>query len=311
MKIAVYPMIVFLLALAEPAFAFDPSNPGASNYVLVFDDEFNSMSTIDTGDTRVPGFNWYLYQPFGARTKHSNPADLSISDGVVTITPTGPSKNGSSIMTIAIPQSEVPPKGYVGRAFGGGKGFYIEARIAFDNSLVKTAKGWPNFWGESVEHIIGHGADQWPGQPSGYAHFIEDDFFEYDIASFAGPNAFGSSRHDWYGLYNVTCKHKRFCGILSSNYAVKMPNKITWTAWHTYGQLYIPASGNSAGSFQMYFDRKPTGNVQTWINAPDGAPPPSGKSSFSIMDKQSLAIILGSGIGQPMKVDYVHVWEHP
>src|ERR1700720_4049275 len=51
--------------------AFDPANPAASGYALVFDDEFNSASTIDVNNTKAPGFKWYPGNFFGGATPAS------------------------------------------------------------------------------------------------------------------------------------------------------------------------------------------------------------------------------------------------
>jgi hypothetical protein len=52
---------------------FNPSNPGASHFnYLIFDDEFNSSSTIDGGATGADGYNWYPQQFFGLQTAPSS-----------------------------------------------------------------------------------------------------------------------------------------------------------------------------------------------------------------------------------------------
>jgi len=63
----------------------------------------------------------------------------------------------------------------------------------------------------ALEHMAYFEGRQWPGQPEGYDHFIEPDFFEYDIWRFAPHNTYGGATHDWYGIYNKTCP-----GIISA-----------------------------------------------------------------------------------------------
>ena len=170
------------------------------------------VSTIDINGTGNPGYNWYVTKPFGFATTPAS--DISVSGGVLTLNGTG--AQNWAISTLA-PANNA--QGYVGQVFAGG--FYVEARIAFDNTLVNTANGWPSFWGESLQHMIdaSHPSlEQWPGQPTGYTHFIEDDFFEYDTAPFAGANSFGGAMHDWYGIYNQTCSG--FCNVSNPNFAV-------------------------------------------------------------------------------------------
>jgi hypothetical protein len=53
------------LSLSGTAWAaFDPNNPGASGYTLVFNENFPNASSIDLSDTRAPGFNWYIHRFF-------------------------------------------------------------------------------------------------------------------------------------------------------------------------------------------------------------------------------------------------------
>jgi hypothetical protein len=55
----------YRLRLHQVGAPFDPNDPAASGYQLVFHDEFNSASTIDLDASGFPGFNWYPQQFFG------------------------------------------------------------------------------------------------------------------------------------------------------------------------------------------------------------------------------------------------------
>lgn len=293
-----YWVIVLVMIPCSAYAAFDPNNPGASGYVLSFDDEFDSLSSIDVNATKGPGYKWYVHRWFGY--PNTPESALSVSNGILIITPTD--TTGYQIAT-AGPSSN--PQGYVGQAFGGG--FYIEGRISFDNTQVVIANSWPAFWGLSLQALLG--ASHWPGQPAEYNHALEDDFFEYDTFPSSGANSFGGSMHDWYGIYNVTCPPS-YCSVTNSNGVVRLGATI-WTNFHTIGQLYIvgsSANGNQ-GSVSTYFDGVLTSDVVTWTDQGDGTPPPSGAFAFSIMDKESLVIILGTGTSSPMNVDWVHVWQ--
>jgi hypothetical protein len=114
--------------------------------------------------------------------------------------------------------------------------------------------------------------------------------------------------HDWYGVRNKTCP--QFCDV-SSNAGVVVLGETNWGEFHTIGQLYIPGSeeNNFKGSATTYFDGNITSAVVKWIGQGDGPPPPSGDAAFSIFDKQNIVIILGTGIGVPLKVKWVHVWQ--
>ncbi len=287
-------------AVLKPGKTFDPNNPAAAGYQLVFDDEFNDLSSIDLSNTVGDRFHWYLRDPFRGKAM---PADnLSAKHGVLTI-----AGSGGTIQTFARAPG---PQQFVGQVFGGGG--YFEARFTFDPATVTKDKGWPAFWGVSFRHSLGDGSDQWPGQPKGYTHYIEDDFFEYDTSYYLGPNSYGSAVHDWYGIWNVTCKP--FCQVFNrNNYRVRAPEGTDWKQFHVTSQLWTAGtSGNGwQGHITNYFDGKPTTAALSWVDSGDGVPPPSGNSTFSIIDKDRLILLLSTGKDEPFQVDWVHVWQAP
>ncbi len=299
--------------------AFDPNNPTTSGHTLFFDDEFDSLSTIDTAATGNPGFKWYTKKFFGYGTEPA--ANISIANGILTLNPTG--STGSYNIATAAPSSLLST-GYVGTTFGRpAHAYYVEARIAFDQTLTRFgATDWPAFWSLAVEHMANGGiAAQWPGQISGYEHFMENDFFEYDVFSFSAANFFGSARHDWYGKYGSGCS---FCQVANPEFTVanSAAGASDWTQFHRIGQLWVlgSAENNYQGSQTMYVDGIPclpsgstckgvpvswTGNATCTM----GPPPVAGSAAFSIGDCQHLVIILGTAVKWPLQVDYVRVWK--
>jgi hypothetical protein len=294
-------LIIFFIVTLSSAFAFDPNNPAGSGYVLSFDDEFTTLNSVDVNNSGAVGFKWYVQYPYGASTTPANRFSLT-TDGLVLTPQSG--DNTQWMMATAAKRSS-NAQGFVGNVFGGVDGYYAEAQISFDNTLVNTSNGWPSFWAESLQHMIT--TDQWAGQASGYAHFIEDDFFEYDTAAGSGANSYGQAVHDWYGLYKVTCSG--FCDDTLPNFVVKL-NTTTWTTPHTISQLYIPgtASNGFVGLLQNFFDGVHVNVNYTWTNAGARTPPLVAPYLGSIMDRQSVAIVLGTGVGAPMTIRYVRVW---
>jgi hypothetical protein len=63
-KVATAPHF-YRLRLNQVGVPFNPNDPAASGYQLVFHDEFDSASTIDLNASGLPGFNWYPQQFFG------------------------------------------------------------------------------------------------------------------------------------------------------------------------------------------------------------------------------------------------------
>ncbi|PNG24193.1 hypothetical protein CR492_20075 [Methylocella silvestris] len=279
--------------------AFDGKNPAGSGYVLKFDGTFSS-STVDVNGTGAAGFKWYVTKWYGYPKTTTSQFSID-SAGVLTINP-----NESSNYQIATAAPSSNAQGYVGQAFGGG--FYIEGKIALKSAQVDTTKGWPAFWSNALEELTGKA--QWPGQVTGYNHHIENDFFEYYGTSGGGVKTFGMALHDWYGLLNKTCPG--YCKVTNTNGVVQV-GAVDWTQFHTIGQLWIPgtSANNNQGSVTTYFDGVATPNVVKWVNQGNGVPAPSGTFVASIQDKQNLVVILGTGVGSPMRVQYVRVWQLP
>ena len=312
-----------------PKGPFDPSNPTSTGFSLVFSDDFTNPQTIDLNVTGNAGFKWYLTKFFGYETEPASTIAFT-PDGLV-LTPT--SVTGSYNIATAAPANNA--QGYVGNAFGGGA--YFEAKIKFDPATVNFSQGFPAFWGFSIEHAANKGDDHPAGTPTGFQHFIEDDFFEFDI-SWASSIAYGTAIHDWYGIYASTCQEgyrkgsPGFCDVTNNglgtpynNFVSTKQNNVTidWTQWHIIGQLWVPG--------RPY--KRPEGYVQNFIDgqpayAGDGKFTPLSKTgwkdvasayidpmnsptAFSVLDSNHLMIILGSGLGQPFTVRYVKVWQIP
>jgi hypothetical protein len=261
---------------------------------------------IDLDDTGKSGFAWYPYHFFGSRPESRN---ITINaDGSVTLNGDVTGPNGE--LSTAAPAKNAAK--FVGAAFGGGA--YIEAAIKFDPiaAQAKNVKGWPSFWALSLEHAA-TAADQWSGKPQGFEHFVEVDFFEYDIDEPNGwPNYYGANMHEWYGEYNKTCAGNGFCDARRRYSDVKTAIRpgTDLTQYHTYGFLWVPASDAGAGYAQFYFDRSPVGNKIVWAKFTDQDGSPDGQPwKFAVLDNEHLALILGTGIGKPMTVGSVNVWQ--
>ncbi|MGQ0444228.1 MAG: hypothetical protein ACT4O2_03635 [Beijerinckiaceae bacterium] len=313
-----------------PGSLFDPANPTSAGYSLVFSDDFTNPQTIDLNATGNPGFNWYLTKFFGYGTEPASTIAFT-QDGLV-LTPSSAMGGNWNIATAAPATNS---QGYVGKAFGGGA--YFEAKIKFDPTSVNFSQGFPAFWGFSIEHAANKGADHPPGTQTGFQHFIEDDFFEYDI-SWASSTSYGTAIHDWYGIYTSTCQegHRAglpgFCDVtnngVGTNYnnfvSAKQNNAaIDWTQWHTIGQLWVPGnSRNRAQGYVQNFIDGQAANAGAGTFAPlsktgwkDAAAafidPLNSSTAFSVLDSNHLMIILGTGPGQPFTVGYVKVWQIP
>lgn len=259
-----------------------PAVPGAAAAAgfktLTFDDEFNSLSTIDVNATEAPGFNWYTDLPYGG---HGSSAAYSISNGVLTITPTTNTGNGNIY--------SYSPSGNTGHTF---QYAYFEARMRFNPNLGTSSSGWPAFWSISTKHLTTNNLDHW----------AELDFFEGYTGGYAAyDGAFVGTLHDWANSGNIHYQN-------SNNY--QNTSGIDYSQWHTYGCLWTP------GKVTWYFD----GVAKMTQNYSATAPPsplangpvtPTPVGVFNILDQSpgGNSLILGSGPGWPIDVDWVHSWQ--
>lgn len=304
-----------LLLLGALAVAADPpaeQSFAGRTYQLTFNDEFEHPTTIDLNDTGAPGFHWYRRQFFGGKPTPGG-ANITVANGILTLG--GRGQPGGWLNTAA----PAPGKeGWTGQVFR--HGGYFEARLRFDPHAQPTAtspNAWPAFWSMAIEHMALKGADQWPGQPAGYTHFIEPDFFEYDTRWLPDNTAYGGAVHDWYGIYNHPepgFKQVANCGGASrtrfENFVIKVPAGNDFAQWHTFGCLWVPAMAGTEGYLQFTFDGQNTTDRVSWAGSPQD-PPPREPWQFSILDQQGLVLLLAAGENWPIEVDWVRVWQTP
>jgi beta-glucanase (GH16 family) len=256
-----------------------PAAANAAGYTkLTFDDEFNSINTIDTAATKKTGFNWYTDGAFGGGNAKRSAYD--VSNGVLRISNSG-SYTGNWVI------SSVSPQGDVGHSF---KYAYFEARIKFDPTLGKNGRGFPAWWGFSRHHTVA-------GDPS---HWAELDFFEAYTGGFADySGAFVGTIHDWADDSRIHFQN--------ANNFISNPG-VDYNQFHTYGCLWKP------GEITWYFDGKAMMTQKYSATAP---PVPFANSPitstqegvFSIIDNDPQFLILGSDTNWPMYVDWVRVWQ--
>ena len=81
----------------------------------------------------------------------------------------------------------------------------------------------------------------------------------------------------------------------------------------TYDSVGRPATATSQGYAHYYFDGLPTTDKVTWsFYNPENPPPPPAATApwkFGVNDCQHVALILGTGMNQPMTIHSVDVWQ--
>jgi len=291
------------IVAADDASANVPPQAAAAGYnTKTFTSTF-SKQALDLDNTEQPGFDWYPWHFFGQALPEAKSVALN-ADGSIVI---GAAGLFSSFATAAPTRTA---SRWVGLAFGGGA--YFEATLKFDPE--NTAKGkpndWPAFWSMSIEHLADLNGQQWPGQPAAYVHFIEPDFFEYDVWSFRPRNYYGGAIHESYGIYRTTCAPENFCSVSNPRFTIAAPPETDYRKFHKFGFLWVPATASTQGYAQYYFDGVATSDRVMWDRYTDQAPP-AGRApwTFGIIDQQHLVIILETGAQQPMTVASVAVWQ--
>jgi hypothetical protein len=280
-----------------------PPQAAAVGYITkTFSGTF-SKQTVDLDNTEQPGFDWYPWHFFGQALPRTKSVAIN-ADGSIVIGAAGPA---SSFATAAPTRTS---SHWVGVAFGGGA--YLEATLKFDpeNTAKGKPKDWPAFWSMSIEHLANLDGQQWPGQPPGYVHFIEPDFFEYDVWGFRPRSYYGGAIHESYGIYGTTCAPENFCSVSNRRFTIEAPPETDYRNFHKFGFLWVPATPSTQGYAQYYFDGVATSDRVMWERYTN-QPPPPGRAlwTFGIIDQQHLVIILGTGAQQPMTVASVSVWQ--
>jgi hypothetical protein len=289
------------IAISKNNFSHLPSQALAVGYNLkTFSTNF-SLNNVDLNNTSRSGTNWYSWRFFGHRFSNTSRIIKINNDASVTLL--GDNNIYSASIATATPTNS--SEKFLGTAFGGGA--YFEALLKFDSN-GHDKRNWPAFWSMAIEHMASLSSAQWPGQPKGYEHFIEADFFEYDVG---GGNFFGGAIHDWYGIWNKTCP-EGYCKASLPYSVVKrqVPKNTDFNQYHRYGFLWVPATDKTVGYAEYYFDGQKVGERTSWSKYTNQSPPPGSKPwTFGIIDNNHLVIVLGTGFKQPMTVKSVSVWQ--
>jgi hypothetical protein len=270
--------------------AFNPQNPLATGFKLIFEDEFNDPSTIDVNCTMADGYKWYgqgQWYPNTSPSMYKILPSFQDAKGVLEISDAPVSMGWNFSTTL---WDNAAKKGYRGTVFLPGKGIYYEARIACHLAHIKdNSKGWSTFWSSTLSDASRPRTmdpPPWsfcpenmpmPGWP-GKWETIENDIMEYN-PSWGHPEHWDSTIHDW--------SSGKDCGNIGNfNAVVCPPSGTDYTQWHSYGQLWIPGTAENGwhGYRQVYFDGVPYQAI-CWIsNQISATDQPSGSYLFSMCD---------------------------
>lgn len=297
-----FALSILALAIAAPGSTraqTPPPQAAAAGYKKrTFSSSF-TKAEVDLANTMRPGFQWYRNRFFGFGPAPGVTLNL---DGSVTL-----ANNSGANMGISTACTTQDGR-WVGKVFGGGA--YFEAVLKFDPKTVDARVGCPAWWALAIEHAADLPTVHWDGQAPGYRHYIEPDFFEYDVPDYGNPpgKSYGGAVHDWSGIYpDMINKTQPWPGQV-----ITTPRRTDFTKYHKYGFLWVPATATARGYGKYYFDDRPMAGGVSWArfeNQKPTAPDSMDPWTYGIIDQQHLALILGSGGPAPMTVQSVSVWQ--
>ena len=295
-----------VLVLAPPAVA--PAPAQQAGYLLrTYGPNPALVTSTSTAANTAALFAWdFNGQLLGGSASPNSDGSISIVGG-----------NAGTNAQLASAKSGSAAGSFEGIAFGGGG--YFEAVLKFDgwqgqsSNSNSLAGGWPAFWGMAVEHLAQTGGDQVPDQAAGYENFIEMDFMEYNIENLQGNDfVYNGSLNNWYGVFGQTCPGATpYCSV-DNPYPSKirqLADTVSFSDYHTYGALWVPATDTADGYIQWYFDGAPIGQQVSWTQLTSLWATPPSPFSFGIGDLEHLVVILGTGTQYPMTVGSVSVWQ--
>ena len=275
-----------------PTLTPSPTVPAAAGKYnrLAFEDNFDSISTIDTGNTGAPGFKWYPAGVHKWGKPDTQPSEYSVNNSVLRIAPSHSTYN-RNFMTR-------DPNTGEGQSFGRG---YYEVRMRVDADGVRNVppenSSWPAFWAQS-NHL--HRLNQRP-------------YVELDMVEIMRKDEFLGTLWAHHGG-----QFDKSLMIKNRKADYRNPNYHS-ADWHTYGCLWdtngVEWYIDGVLVLKQYWGEKrnllaPNDPQQNPVAA-DGTNPTL-SNPFGLFDSETaIDVILGTGKTWPMEVDWVRIWQHP
>lgn len=244
---------------------------------LGFSDDFNTLDTIDSGDTRADGYKWYVSRPYG--TKSVTADGYSIENGILTL------KDSNPVYNMSLTTAEY--NSGIGFTYNQG---YMEVRIRIPRPRenAEGESGIPAIWSLPINKLQGYENVNW----------VEMDWLEY-----WGDNYYTITLHDQDavdgsvggGYYNK-----------NSNYSQQGLND---GEWHTMAWLWVQNAvvGYLDGEevFRLTYSEDDFSNpTQTVVSPGDRG----GIGAFSYMNEQYLPVHISGSKDNPMEMDYIRIW---
>ena len=247
---------------------------------LVFEDDFDSLDTIDVENTGKKGFKWYVERPYRFTTIKEG-VDYKVENSVLTLCNVDHTYNYGL--------GTFHPTNRVGWSFCKG---VLEFRVRIPNPHIPAGnegKGIPAVW-SFPPATINDDSVQWV-EPD-WLEYWEDDFWTTAVHDtrrdqYKGPITYGSTNTNYAGLK----------GILNDG------------DWHTLTYLW------DDGRLESYLDGKQSmvltyesGIAEPPINHKKGEPR---NDQYRTMEWEPQTLILGGSETAPLEIDWIRVWQRP
>ncbi len=245
---------------------------------LVFEDDFDSLDTIDVDNTGEAGYNWYVERPY-CHTSLTAGVDYTVKDSVLTLC------NVDSRWNYGI--GTYHPTTRTGFSFCQG---LLEFRIRIPrprkNDKEAGEKGVPAVWSFPPNKITDETLE-----------WVEPDWMEYWGDSYWTTSIHHLKRAVYKGPYSYK----------TTNTNKRGPDGLDDCEWHTMQFLW------DDGRIEGYLD-----DVQTMVMTyGDGKVTPPERlyvgeclsDQYSTMAWEPQTLILGGSKCNPMEVDWIRVWQ--
>ena len=262
---------------------------------LVFEDDFDSLDTIDLEATGKEGFKWYMRRPYAAPVLTAE--DFTIEGSVLKL------HENNSLYNYGL--ATVDAKNGVGFTFNKGV-LEFRVRVPHYDQEMRSYKlpggGGPAVWSFPREKIY-----EWEGN---YApHWVETDWMEYwgDLNLFPEGHYSITLHETFRAQENGVYQHKTFTQKHSLG-KERHQHGFHDALWHTMTFLW------EEDLFVGYFDGKEVlrmnyGEDRLCDPLPSVTLGEQVKGAFSYMNKQELALIISGSKCNPMEIDWIRVWQ--
>ena len=262
---------------------------------LVFEDDFDSLDTIDLEATGKEGFKWYMRRPYAAPVLTAE--DFTIEGSVLKL------HENNSLYNYGL--ATVDAKNGVGFTFNKGV-LEFRVRVPHYDQEMRSYKlpggGGPAVWSFPREKIY-----EWEGN---YApHWVETDWMEYwgDLNLFPEGHYSITLHETFRAQENGVYQHKAFTQKHSLG-RERHQHGFHDALWHTMTFLW------EDDLFVGYFDGKEVlrmnyGEDRLCDPLPSVTLGEQVKGAFSYMNKQELALIISGSKCNPMEIDWIRVWQ--